>query len=160
MELSIEEKLRIYEEIKSKKNGEKKLKKQDKTLREKILSLWRYPLFIAIIANVIGIYWGILISLYVPPQSWQDFLYFLKPNAEVEQAYKRPSTHTVTIEKYNQIKEGMTYKEVITIMGNPETEVNKGGNLKAYQWMNPDYSGVSISFLNDVVISKNNLDLK
>lgn len=53
----------------------------------------------------------------------------------------------ITMEKFKQIKAGMTYEEVEAILGNgneiPDPRLEKV-NAKMYEWVNADGSGLSL----------------
>lgn len=79
---------------------------------------------------------------------------------------KEPLKDTsVTMEKFTQIKEGMTYAQVVEIMGSEGVEHSSmalmGSTLKTYAWSAPLNLGViTVSFSDNIVTSKVQLGLK
>lgn len=72
------------------------------------------------------------------------------------------SRQAVTLEKFNQVKPGMTLEQVNQIMGFPGTQLTEGstsrsvtGEIRAvsYGWKNPNGSRVAVVFINDKVNS-------
>ncbi len=53
-----------------------------------------------------------------------------------------------TLSHFERIKAGMTYQEVVQIIGNGGTIIseNNGGSNNTYNWINPDGTGLSIVF--------------
>lgn len=71
----------------------------------------------------------------------------------------------VTLEKFNQIQTGMTYDEVVSIIGEEgtlSTESSYGNaNMKIYYWYSEDgITNATISFLNGKVDAKSQIGLK
>lgn len=70
----------------------------------------------------------------------------------------------VTLEKYNQIKNGMTYKEVVKIIGFEGTEDSQSevGGIKTvmYTWQNDDGSNMNATFQNGKLVEKAQFGLK
>ena len=79
---------------------------------------------------------------------------FIKESGEIGSTF----TRNVTISKYNQITEGMSYGEVKSIMGSPGEELSRsnvaGYVTVMYAWKNPDGSNMNAMFQNDKLISK------
>lgn len=70
-----------------------------------------------------------------------------------------------TLDKFNQIETGMTYEEVVGIMGEEgtlSTESSYGSqSLKTYYWYASNgYSNATISFMNNKVSAKSQIGLK
>jgi hypothetical protein len=55
---------------------------------------------------------------------------------------------TIRMAQYHAIQEGMSYQEVVNILGRPGVETSRGGNLVNYHWLNPDGSHLGILFTN------------
>ncbi|AJA49055.1 hypothetical protein CPAST_c29890 [Clostridium pasteurianum DSM 525 = ATCC 6013] len=68
-----------------------------------------------------------------------------------------------TMEKFMEIKMGMTYDKVQKILGEGEEESSSGhfsNEAADYKWENSDETGIYISFLNNKVIDKSQVDLE
>lgn len=71
----------------------------------------------------------------------------------------------LTLEKYNQIKNGMTYKQVVEIMGGEGTETMSSGDGKykvtAYKWEGENaMQFINVYFMGDKLTSKVQNDVK
>lgn len=71
----------------------------------------------------------------------------------------------LTLEKYNQIKNGMTYKQVVEIMGSEGTETMSSGDGKykvtAYKWEGENaMQFINVYFMGDKLTSKVQNDVK
>jgi uncharacterized membrane protein len=70
----------------------------------------------------------------------------------------------LTMEKYNKIKNGMSYKEVKDIVGKEGNETMSSGNGKykvtSYQWKGENYSFLSVVLMGDKVTSKTQANLE
>ena len=70
----------------------------------------------------------------------------------------------LTLDKYNQIKNGMTYREVVDIVGIEGTEVMSSGEGKykvtSYQWKGENFEFLTIVLMGDKVTSKTQANLK
>jgi hypothetical protein len=68
------------------------------------------------------------------------------------------SDGALTLDNYNKIKNGMTYDEVIDIMGSEGTENMTAGSgayeVKSYQWKGDNFKFISIVFMGGKVTSK------
>jgi hypothetical protein len=64
----------------------------------------------------------------------------------------------ITMEKYNKIKNGMSYKEVKDIIGKEGTETMSSGNGKykvtSYNWKGENFAFISVVLMGDKVTSK------
>lgn len=73
-------------------------------------------------------------------------------------------TAELTMEKYNQIKNGMTYDEVVQILGSKGEEVSSSeiGKYKnaTYKWSGENYSFIIGTFQNDKLLFKTQANLK
>lgn len=92
----------------------------------------------------------------------------------IHQEIKNPGTiitntqdqkQKVTLEKFNQIQTGMTYDEVVSIIGEEgtlSTESSYGNaNMKIYYWYSEDgITNATISFMNGKVEAKSQIGLK
>jgi len=70
----------------------------------------------------------------------------------------------LTMEKYNQIKNGMTYKQVVEIVGSEGTETMSSGEGKykvtSYKWEGEDFQFITTVFMGDKLTSKVQANLK
>ncbi len=64
----------------------------------------------------------------------------------------------LTLDKYNQIKNGMSYKEVVDIMGSEGVQQSSSGEgkykVETYKWDGEQYQFISVVFMGDKVYSK------
>lgn len=74
------------------------------------------------------------------------------------------SSKGLTLEKYNQIKNGMSYKEVVDILGGEGTETMSSGEgkykVESYKWEGDNYQFVTIVMTGGKVTSKFQANLK
>ena len=70
----------------------------------------------------------------------------------------------LTMDKYNQIKNGMSYDEVKTIIGSEGTQTMSSGEgkykVESYKWDGDDYQFISVVFMGGKVNSKVQANLK
>jgi hypothetical protein len=70
----------------------------------------------------------------------------------------------LTMEKYNQIKNGMSYKQVVEIIGSEGTETMSSGEGKykvtSYKWEGDNYQFINAVFMGDKLNSKVQSNLK
>ncbi len=70
----------------------------------------------------------------------------------------------LTMEKYNQIKNGMTYKEVSDILGGEGTQQSSSGEgkykVETYKWDGEQYQFISVVFMGEKVYSKVQANVK
>lgn len=73
-------------------------------------------------------------------------------------------TTTLSIDKYNKIKDGMSYKEVVDIVGSDGVETFNStiGKYKtvSYKWEGPNFQFIYATFQNDKLLSKTQANLK
>jgi hypothetical protein len=55
---------------------------------------------------------------------------------------------TISMAQYHAIQTGMSYPEVVNILGRPGVEISRGGNIVNYAWINPDGSQLGVLFAN------------
>lgn len=71
---------------------------------------------------------------------------------------------TVTKEEYDKIKTGMSYEEVVKIIGfeGEEMSQNEMGGIKTvmYMWQNPDGSNMNAMFQDNKLVQKAQFGLK
>lgn len=69
-----------------------------------------------------------------------------------------PVQTAITLQKFIAVQEGMTYQEVVGVIGSPGTlqsEVSVSGhNAQVYSWMNPGGSNANVQFSNGKVVGK------
>lgn len=65
----------------------------------------------------------------------------------------------LTLEKFDEIKVGMKYEEVVKILGSAGVETNSSGSAgnkySSYKWEGKDYARITASFKNGELQSKN-----
>ncbi len=70
----------------------------------------------------------------------------------------------LTMDKYNQIKNGMSYDEVKNIIGSEGTQTMSSGEgkykVESYKWDGDDYQFISVVFMGGKVNSKVQANLK
>ncbi len=70
----------------------------------------------------------------------------------------------LTLDKYNQIKNGMSYKEVSDILGKEGVETMDSGSgkyrVQSFKWEGDDYKFITIVMTGDKVSSKFQANLK
>lgn len=75
-----------------------------------------------------------------------------------------PKSTALTMEKYNQIKNGMTYKQVVEIIGSEGTETMSSGEGKykvtSYKWEGDNFQFITTVFMGDKLTSKVQANLK
>lgn len=79
-----------------------------------------------------------------------------------------PSSDTkaagLTLEKFNELKNGMKYDEVVKVLGSEGTETSSysSGSLKTvtYKWEGENYARITVTFRNDELTSKIQSGLK
>jgi hypothetical protein len=74
------------------------------------------------------------------------------------------SSSGLTLDKYNQIKNGMSYQEVVNILGKEGTETMSSGEgrykVESYKWDGENYQYISVVFMGGKVQSKVQANLK
>ena len=68
----------------------------------------------------------------------------------------------LTMDKYNQLKDGMSYEEVVKILGGEGAKTPGSEDAKGitYKWDGEDYSSVFATFQNNKMTYKTNVGLK
>jgi hypothetical protein len=76
----------------------------------------------------------------------------------------KTSSGGLSLNKYNQIKKGMTYQEVVSILGSEGTQVTSSGEgeykVETYKWEDEEFQFLSVVFMGDKVYSKVESGLK
>lgn len=71
---------------------------------------------------------------------------------------------TLTLDKYNQIKNGMSYKEVVDIIGSEGTEISSSGDgkykVESYKWDGGDFKWIFVTLMGGKVTAKTQSNLK
>ena len=62
--------------------------------------------------------------------------------------------------KYDNIKEGMSYAQVVEIIGSKGKETGHSTTSKNYWWKNPDGSGLYALFVKDELVVKSQTGLR
>jgi hypothetical protein len=62
--------------------------------------------------------------------------------------------------KYDNIREGMSYAQVVEIMGSKGQETGHATTSKSYWWKNPDGSGLYALFVKDELVVKSQTGLR
>ncbi|MDQ3800509.1 MAG: DUF3862 domain-containing protein [Acidobacteriota bacterium] len=77
---------------------------------------------------------------------------------------KAGSKTALSMEKYNQIKNGMSYKQVAEILGSEGVETMSSGEGKykvtSYKWEGEDFQFITCVFMGDKMTSKVQANLK
>lgn len=73
-------------------------------------------------------------------------------------------TPIVTMARYNQVSNGMTYQEVVDAMGKEGKEVARSGSgdneIVTYSWVNSDGTNMTATFQGGKMVSKVQIGLK
>lgn len=93
------------------------------------------------------------------------FLTFMndKLTSKTQSGLSKRIDESVTLEKFDQIKNGMKYEDVSEILGEGDLQSGMyimGTTVETYQWKPGDFSFASISFQNGKVSSKTQVGLK
>jgi hypothetical protein len=85
--------------------------------------------------------------------------------SSTEDSDKSDSKTELTLDKYNKVKNGMSYKEVVDIMGNEGVEQMSSGEgkykVESYKWEGDDsLKFTTISFMGGKVYTKFQMGLK
>jgi hypothetical protein len=74
------------------------------------------------------------------------------------------TTSALTMDKYNQIKEGMSYTEVVALLGSEGTETLSSGSGKykvtSYKWEGDNFEFITVIFMGDKMTQKVQANLK
>lgn len=93
-----------------------------------------------------------------------NFNYNYNTNRTIANNKTNSSKSALTLEKYNQIKNGMSYREVVEIIGAEGTEMSSSeiGKYKtaSYKWEGDNYQFIFGTFQNDKLLSKTQANLK
>jgi hypothetical protein len=79
------------------------------------------------------------------------------------QAFLKSMDAKITLDKYNQVKEGMTYDQVKAILGDgQESTRSKIANIETvmYEWINKNGSNANFTFQGDKLNMKSQFELK
>jgi hypothetical protein len=79
---------------------------------------------------------------------------------KLEQADAVLKKSAISMNQYTAIQDGMSYQQVIRILGRPGMEISRSGNIAAYLWQNPDTSVVNVTFINNEVGVKTQYGLR
>jgi hypothetical protein len=71
---------------------------------------------------------------------------------------------TVSMAHYNAVQKGMSYQQVVNIVGRSGMEEARSGagdiTVTLYKWKNPDQSYLGVTFINDQMTAKHNEELR
>ena len=85
-------------------------------------------------------------------------------NSSTKSDDKSDDKSGLTLDKYNQIKNGMSYKEVVEILGKEGVETMDSGSgkyrVQSFKWEGNDYKFITIVMTGDKVSSKFQANLK
>ncbi len=77
---------------------------------------------------------------------------------------KSAETSQISVEKYNKLKNGMTVKQTVEIMGDSgeELQSSETGKYKivTYKWTGENFSYIVVTFMNDKLQSKSKGGIK
>jgi hypothetical protein len=62
---------------------------------------------------------------------------------------------TISRAQYEALQDGMSYPEVVNILGRPGVESGRAGSYVTYPWYNPDGPALAAGFVDDRMTSKN-----
>ena len=86
-----------------------------------------------------------------------------KLTTKTQSGLSKNVVESLSLEKYNQLKDGMKYEEVAAILGEGEeqsvTEI-LGSRVTSYQWKGEGYSSITGTFQNGKMTSKSQFGLK
>ncbi|MFS1511426.1 DUF3862 domain-containing protein [Chengkuizengella sp. SCS-71B] len=67
----------------------------------------------------------------------------------------------MTLEEYNKLEEGMSYEEVVKIVGSEGNKMVSNGEIKKYAWAGSEEKAMAlITFQNEELRGKWEVDLK
>jgi len=153
MQLTPEERQRIYEEEKAR--IEAQIEVEGQTMAERAKHAWKPWEVAAVVISVL-----VLLSLLAGPLGL--FARRIPPTL---------GGPVVTSYEFSRIVNGMSYRQVVDIIG-AEGELISSGHLEGvagimedvdtvmYQWVNPDGSNMNAMFQNDRLINKAQLGLR
>jgi hypothetical protein len=75
-------------------------------------------------------------------------------DGKLEEAKTLLKLPMITMAQYHAIQEGMSYPEVVKILGRPGEEMTRSPGVVGYVWQNADFSSVVVVFINDRVHTK------
>jgi hypothetical protein len=75
-------------------------------------------------------------------------------DGKLEEAKALLKQPTISMAQYDAIQIGMSYPEVVRILGRPGVEASRGPGIVGYIWQNADLSAVVVVFINDQVHTK------
>jgi hypothetical protein len=80
----------------------------------------------------------------------------LGPQAKalVQEGKLKEADTLISMAQYHAIQMGMSYQEVVKILGRPGVEASRSEGMVAYIWQNADFSAVVVVFINDRVHTK------
>lgn len=74
------------------------------------------------------------------------------------------SASSLTLEKFNQLQDGMKYQDAVRILGSEGTETSSfssgGTKTITYKWEGEKYARVTVTFKNDALTSKIQMNVK
>lgn len=122
----------------------------------------KFPVWLRVIIGVIIVIVGIALLLssmneYIENENFED-----SRNIETK---KSDDNKYITLDKFNQIQNGMSYEEVKEIVGSAGTVISdtqvEGYNMIIYSWYGKDgISNANFNFENDKLINKTQIGLE
>ena len=67
---------------------------------------------------------------------------------KLEEADTRLRQSTISMAQFQALQPGMSYQEVVRVVGCPGEEISRGESILGYIWRNTDLSMVSVVFIN------------
>lgn len=128
--------------------------------------LWVLLIFGAVFLLCGGGFAGLVFYSTTAPKYESNFNVSYNSNTSVANTNTKPesSKSALTLEKYNRIKNGMSYRQVVEIIGVEGTEMSSSeiGKYKtaSYKWEGEKFQMIFGTFQNDKLLSKTQANLK
>lgn len=114
---------------------------------------------------IYGIYLGFSDDLNVPTATLydtecEDKIYTDSFTNIISDGIRETAADYITFAEFNQIEDGMTYDEVVEIIGKDGTLSSQSGNVALYTWHGKNSGVASVMFVDNCVLSKSQAGLK